>query len=82
VRAHTIETFSQFAEVDPAVLRLAERVALWTIANMQDRDGHFYYRVYPLIKAKPPMLHWAQATMYRALALLLSPSRSGVEAPH
>jgi hypothetical protein len=37
---------------------------------MQDRDGHFYYRMYPLLKAKAPMLHWAQATTYRALALL------------
>jgi hypothetical protein len=45
-------------------------VALWTIRNMQDRDGHFYYRMYPLLKAKAPMLHWAQATTYRALALL------------
>ena len=34
---------------------------------MQDEDGHFYYRAYPLMKAKAPMLHWAQATTYRAL---------------
>ena len=38
---------------------------------MQDEDGHFYYRVYPVMKAKAPMLHWAQATMYRGLAELL-----------
>jgi hypothetical protein len=75
--AQAIETFSRFAEVDPALLRLAERVALWTVANMQDRDGHFYYRAYPLLKAKTPMLHWAQATMYRALAVLLGRKAAG-----
>jgi rhamnogalacturonyl hydrolase YesR len=68
--AQSIETLSRFADVDDSSLRLAERVALWTIRNMQDRDGHFYYRMYPLLKAKAPMLHWAQATTYRALALL------------
>ena len=40
---------------------------------MQDEKGFFYYRQYPLgLKAKTPMLHWAQATTYRALALLLN----------
>jgi hypothetical protein len=48
------------------------KVAQWTIDNMQDKDG-FYYRQYPIgIKAKAPMLHWAQATTYKALTLLFS----------
>jgi len=50
---------------------LAVRVARWTIENMQATDGHFFYRIYPLMKAKTPMLHWAQATTYKALAFLL-----------
>ena len=39
--------------------------------NMQDRRGHFYYRKYPMATAKTPMLHWGQATMYKALSTLL-----------
>jgi rhamnogalacturonyl hydrolase YesR len=70
--AQSFETLSNFEEVDRSCLPLAERVTRWTISNMQDRDGHFYYRKYPLLTAKAPMLHWAQATTYRALALLLS----------
>lgn len=70
--AQAIETLSNFADVDEASLGLARSVAKWTIANMQDRDGHFYYRIYPVLKAKAPMLHWAQATTYRGLALLTS----------
>jgi rhamnogalacturonyl hydrolase YesR len=73
--AQSIETLADFADVDPEALSLSRKVALWTIRNMQDRDGHFYYRVYPLMKAKAPMLHWAQATMYQGTALLLSESR-------
>jgi rhamnogalacturonyl hydrolase YesR len=68
--AQSIETLAGFSEEDHSCLDLSVKVARWTIANMQGRDGHFYYRLYPLIKAKTPMLHWAQGTMYKALALL------------
>jgi rhamnogalacturonyl hydrolase YesR len=70
--SQAIETLSNFSERDPDALDLAQKVAVWTIENMQDAEGYFYYRQYPLIKARTPMLHWAQATTYRALALLLS----------
>ncbi len=70
--AQTIDTLSTFAADDPEAMELATKVADWSIDNMQDADGHFYYRIYPgAIKAKTPMLHWAQATMYKALANLL-----------
>jgi hypothetical protein len=70
--AQSIETLTNFADIDEASYNLAQRVATWTILNMQDADGHFYYRKYPLLKAKTAMLHWAQATTYRALTLLWS----------
>lgn len=68
--AQAIETLAKFAGDDPEALPAAERVAGWTIAHMQDPAGHFHYRQYPLLRAKIPMLHWGQATMFRALALL------------
>ena len=70
--AQSIETLARFAELDRESLELAQRVAAWTIGNMQARDGHFYYRRYPLLTAKAPMLHWAQATIYRGLTELVS----------
>ena len=71
--SQSIDTLAYFADVEEAALPLAKKVAKWTIDNMQDKDGHFYYRQYPFfIKAKTPMLHWAQATTYKALTLLLS----------
>jgi rhamnogalacturonyl hydrolase YesR len=69
--AQAIETLANFSDLDPACLDLSIKVARWTMANLQDADGHFYYRIYPLMKAKTPMLHWAQATIYKGMAQLL-----------
>lgn len=71
--SQAIDTLANFSEYDESALKLAIKLATWTIDNMQDKAGFFYYRQYPMgIKAKTPMLHWAQATIYRALTLLLS----------
>ena len=69
--AQAIDTLALFSETDPAALAMASRTAMWTITHMQDTRGHFYYRVYPLIKARTPYFHWGQATMFKALAHLL-----------
>ena len=74
--AQAIDTLAELAEYDPECLVLATKVAAWTIRNMQDENGFFYYRQYPLLKAKTPMLHWGQATMFKALAQLLLKLRS------
>lgn len=69
--SQAIDTLTNYADIDGEALYLAKKVALWTIQNMQDKEGFFYYRQYPLgIKAKAPMLHWAQATTYKALTHL------------
>lgn len=70
--SQSIETLTNFADHYQIALEMALKVANWTIDNMQDDKGYFYYRQYPLMKAKTPMLHWAQATTYKALTLLLS----------
>jgi rhamnogalacturonyl hydrolase YesR len=75
--AQAIDTFSFFAAEDPEALPMAEKVAQWTIENMRDPSGYFYYRKYPALTAKTPYFHWGQATMFKALAhLLLARSRS------
>ena len=71
--SQAIDTLANASEYDGSSFDLGLKVAEWTIGNMRDREGFFYYRQYPLgIKAKTPMLHWAQATTYRALTNLLS----------
>jgi hypothetical protein len=66
--SQAIDTLIFFSGQDPDALPLALKVAQWTIANMQDRDGHFYYRRYsPWLVNKTPTLHWGQATTLCAL---------------
>src|ERR1051326_3022215 len=67
--SQAIDTLVYFHDLDPDSLPLALKVAKWTIANMQDRTGYFYYRRYSRrIVNKTPTLHWGQATMLCALA--------------
>ncbi len=68
--AQAIDTFSYFSDVDPDALDHASLVARWTIANMQDRSGYFYYRRYPAMVARTPYFHWGQATTFKGLAHL------------
>lgn len=66
--AQAIDTLSYFSDTEPEALKLAERVAMWTISNMQAPDGHFYYRDLGWMTIKTPMFHWGQGTMFKALA--------------
>jgi polysaccharide biosynthesis protein VpsJ len=67
--SQAIDTLVFFQDYDPAGLSLALKVAQWTIDNMQDASGYFYYRRYSRwLVNKTPTLHWGQATMLSALA--------------
>jgi rhamnogalacturonyl hydrolase YesR len=70
--SQSIETLANFSDYDKESLALSLKVAKWAIDNMQDKTGYFYFTRYPIVTLKAPMIHWAQATTYRALALLLS----------
>src|SRR5678816_2062969 len=67
--SQAIDTLVFFNDRDPESLALAMKVAKWTIKNMQDSSGYFYYRRYSSwLVNKTPTLHWGQATMLCALA--------------
>lgn len=68
--SQAIQTLVNLRDLHPRSIEIAVKVAHWTIVNMQDKKGYFYYRKYPLITNKTPTLHWGQATMFAALALL------------
>ena len=66
--SQAIDTLVFFHDLDPESLSLALKVAHWTIENMQDPSGYFYYRRYSRwLVNKTPTLHWGQATMLCAL---------------
>lgn len=74
--AQAIDTLAFCSNEEPSCLDLSRKVAGWTIENMQHRKGYFYFRQYPMIKAKTPYIHWGQASMFKALASLLSKMES------
>ena len=69
--SQAIDTFCYFSEYDVVALAMAQKIAVWTINNMQDRTGFFYYRDIGWKKVKIPMVHWGQATMLSALGHLM-----------
>ncbi len=69
--SQAIDTLVYFSDRDAQALELACRVAVWTIKNMQDKAGYFYYRILPMKTVKVPMIHWGQATMYKSLTYVL-----------
>ena len=48
----------------------AEKIAKWTIENMQDEKGYFYYQKWPFLTNKIAYMRWGQAWMMLALSTL------------
>ena len=49
---------------------LVNSVLAWTIQNMQDPKGYFYYQVKPMWKTRIPYMRWSQAWMAHSLMVL------------
>jgi hypothetical protein len=79
--SQAIQTLVHLRTLHPQSIPVAIKVAEWTIKNMQDSSGYFYYRKYPLVTNKTPTLHWGQATMFAALSLLDQHLQSGINKP-
>lgn len=69
--SQAIDTFCYFSKYYVDALAMAQKIAVWTINNMQDETGYFYYRDIGWKKVKIPMIHWGQATMLCALGHLM-----------
>lgn len=72
-QAQGIITFSKLYRAfnDPTYLNFAEKIAEWTIKNMQDPSGYFYAHKWPGFINKIPYMRWAQAWMMLALSTLI-----------
>lgn len=66
-----IITFSMLKNYNSDYLPFANKIAEWTIENMQDKnDGRFYYRKLKNYDIKIPYMRWSQAWMFLALTRL------------
>lgn len=51
--------------------KIVDNVLKWTIENMQDEQGYFYYQIKENIKNKIPYMRWSQAWMLYAMSFYL-----------
>ena len=69
--ASAIVTFLECRELDNDALRMAQNVATWTIQNLRDSRGFFYYQRRRFYTVRKPYMRWTQAWMLYALSRLL-----------
>ena len=69
--ATAIVSFLDLTELDRNALPKAEQIAAWSISNLRDRLGFFYYQRRRFHTVRTPFMRWTQAWMLYALARLL-----------
>jgi hypothetical protein len=74
--ASAIITFLELRKLDSSSANLAEDVARWSIQNLRDKRGYFYYQRRRFYTVRKPYMRWSQAWMLYALARLLEGVRS------
>jgi len=72
--ASAVVTFLECRELDNEALKLAHKVATWTIENLRDSRGFFYYQRRRFYTVRKPYMRWTQAWMLYALSRLLEES--------
>jgi hypothetical protein len=75
--AESINCLSQLSHTFPEGLEIAQNVAAWTIKNLQDKEGYFFYGFLnsrftgrPFL-SKIAYIRWGQAWMLKALSNIL-----------
>lgn len=79
--AQAILTALEFRNIDPDAQDWAVALAMWSIQNLQGKEGYFYYQIRPKYKIRIPYIRWSQAWMQRALTELLFQSQCSSEGP-
>lgn len=64
VTLHRLHKFDEYSE-------LADKVLKWTITNMQDKKGYFYYQLKKGVSSKIPYMRWSNAFMFYAMSYYL-----------
>lgn len=73
-QAQGIITFSLLKEFNKEYFAFACKIVDWTIHNMQDNKGYFYYRKFKYYINKIPYIRWSQAWMLLALITYINNS--------
>lgn len=52
--------------------QLAKKVMGWTLKNMQDKKGYFYYQIKPHFSSRISYMRWSNAFMFNAMSYYLN----------
>ena len=63
----TLQKLNKYKQND----ELAKKVINWTIDNMQDNQGFFYYQLKPYMNSKISYMRWSNAFMFNAISYYL-----------
>lgn len=69
--AQSVITLSEFSSSGTDDLALAHKVLAWTLDNLRDPEGFFYYQRRPRSMVRTSFMRWSQAWMLLALATFL-----------
>ena len=69
--ASAIVTLLECRDLDETSTTMAQLIASWTIRNLRDPQGFFYYQRRRFYTVRKPYMRWTQAWMLYALARLL-----------
>ena len=71
--AQSIITLGELEPRFPHLKEIKEKIARWTMQNMLDEEGYFYYRIYKNRRIdKTPYIRWGECWMMLALTYLFS----------
>ena len=73
--AQGVITFVEMTDLMPNAKAMASRVVRWSLDNLQDPAGFFYFQRRRFYTIKTSYMRWAQAWMLYALSLYLSRNR-------
>ncbi len=80
--AQSVITLYALRDLDSRNLALAQSVMRWTMANLWDeRGGYFYCLKHPSYTVKIPYMRWAQAWMLMAFATIFDGPNSALTVP-
>jgi hypothetical protein len=69
--AAAIITLLELQDLNRGALPLAERIAAWTIRNLRDAHGFFYFQRQRFYTVRTPYMRWTQGWMLYAFGRLL-----------
>ena len=73
--ATAIVTLLELHDLDREALPLADKIAGWTITNLRDKQGFFYYQRRRFYIVHTPFMRWTQGWILYALERLLEEKR-------